>query len=101
MEVKNDSISVLKMIVKTWARHLTYRSNESLRSYLTNSPYFSLRGPAVALDTPSAEGASCYMGQNLQNNYLMGLIFWRSWRVALKKIKILMGIWIFQKTFKK
>ena len=32
---------------------------------------------------------------NVHNNCLMGLIFLTSWRVALKKIKFLMGIWIF------
>ena len=29
------------------------------------------------------------MGQNVHNNYLMGLIFWKCWRVALKKFKFL------------
>ena len=89
---KNDSIlrskwldSVLKMIGKSWARHLTYHSNESLRTYPTNSPYFSLRGPAVALDTPSAEGASFYRGEKVHNNYPMGLIISTSWRVAPRK----------------
>ena len=44
----------------------------------------------------------CYVGKNLHNNYLMGLIFSTSWRVAPKKIKILMGIWNNKKkTFQK
>ena len=33
--------------------------------------------------------------ENVHNNYLMGLIFGTSWRVALTKKKFLMGIWIF------
>ena len=36
----------------------------------------------------------------MHNNFLMGLIFWKCWRVALKKFKMHMGIWIFQKPFK-
>ena len=32
---------------------------------------------------------------NVQNNFLMGLIFRTSWWIAPIKIKILMGIWIF------
>ena len=43
----------------------------------------------------------CYMEQTVHNNYLIGLIFWKCWRVALKKFKFLMGIWIFQKRFQK
>ena len=39
--------------------------------------------------------------ENVHNNCLMGLIFWTSWSVAPKKIKISMGIWIFQKKFQK
>ena len=31
------------------------------------------------------------MGKNVRNNYLMGLIFWKCWRVALKKFKIIYG----------
>ena len=31
----------------------------------------------------------------VHNNFLMGLIFWKCLRVALKKYKFLMGIWIF------
>ena len=41
------------------------------------------------------------MGKNVHNNYLMGLIFWKCWSVALKKFRIFMGIWIFFKTFQK
>ena len=37
----------------------------------------------------------------VHNNFLMGLIFSKCWRVALKKFKFLMGIWIFQKRFQK
>ena len=33
--------------------------------------------------------------ENVHNNCLMGLIFSTSWRVAPKKKKFLMGIWIF------
>ena len=33
--------------------------------------------------------------ENVHNNYLMGLIFSTSWRVAPTKKKFLMGIWIF------
>ena len=36
----------------------------------------------------------------VHNNFLMGLVFWNCWRVALKKFKFLMGIWIFKKGFK-
>ena len=43
----------------------------------------------------------CYMEENVHKNYLVGLIFWRSWGVAPKKIKFFMGIWIFQKTLEK
>ena len=39
--------------------------------------------------------------KNGHNNYLMGFIFWKCWRVLLKKIKIRMGIWIFQNEDKK
>ena len=83
--------SVLKMIGKFWTRHLAYHSHELARTYPTNSPYFSLRGPAVALDTPSAEGASCYMGEKVHNNYLMGLIFSTSWSVPPRKKNSLWG----------
>ena len=37
------------------------------------------------------------MGQNVHNNFLMGLIFWKCWRVALKKFKFPMGIYGFLK----
>ena len=40
----------------------------------STSPFLSLWGPADALHPPSAEGASCYMGKNVQNNFLVGLI---------------------------
>ena len=33
--------------------------------------------------------------KNVQANFLMGLIFWTSWRVAPMKNFFLMGIWIF------
>ena len=33
--------------------------------------------------------------ENVHNNYLMGLIFSTSWKNLLRKIKFLMGIWIF------
>ena len=33
--------------------------------------------------------------ESVYNNYLMGLIFRTSWRVALAKKKFPMGIWIF------
>ena len=39
--------------------------------------------------------------ENVHNSCLMGLIFSISWRVTPKKIKMLMGIWIFQKRFQK
>ena len=37
------------------------------------------------------------LSKNVQANFLMGLIFWKCWRVALKKFKFCMGIWIFLK----
>ena len=37
--------------------------------------------------------------KNVQNNYLMGLIFSTSWRVATMKIEFYMGIWFFKKHF--
>ena len=33
----------------------------------------------------------------MYNNYHMGLIFWKCWRVALNKIKIRMEMWILKK----
>ena len=33
--------------------------------------------------------------ENVHNDYVMGLIFSTSWRVAPKKKKFLTGIWIF------
>ena len=31
------------------------------------------------------------MGEKVHNNYLVGLIFWKCWRVSLKKFKFLIG----------
>ena len=42
----------------------------------------------------------CFLGKNVHNNYLMGLIFWKCWRVTLMKFKIRIRIWIFQKIFR-
>ena len=42
----------------------------------------------------------CYIGKNMQNSFLMGLMFWISWRVSPQKIKIFMEICIFKKRSK-
>ena len=39
------------------------------------------------------------MEEKVNNNYIKGLIFSTSWRIAHKKTKIPIGIWIFQNTF--
>ena len=75
--------------------------------FLTGAPSYILPSGSSALALSGPEGlterasASCYMGEKVHNNYLMGLIFSTSWRVAPTKIKFLMGIWIFQKRFQK
>ena len=40
------------------------------------------------------------MGEKVHNNYLVGLIFSTSWRVAPTKIKFLMGYGVLKKGFK-
>ena len=40
------------------------------------------------------------MGENVHNNYLMGLIFLTSWRVVPNKIKFIWGYEFFKKLFK-
>ena len=51
--------------------------------------------------TPRARSTSFYIWKNVHNNYLMGLIVSTSLRVAPTKIRFLIGIWIFKKSFQK
>ena len=41
------------------------------------------------------------MRKNVHKNFLMGLIFWKCWRVALKKFKFLNGDMDFSKKVSK
>ncbi len=64
-------------------------------------PFRSFFFPETNICYISCTYLYCYMGEKVHNNYLMGLVFSTSWRVAPTKIKFLMGIWIFQKRFQK